>query len=105
MRSIRQSLSAVLEQTAVPIPLIEQKYGACRAGGGQDALRVGELHACRKGGHVAPRQIPFHVGVTYFEIDQASPYWKGMDKSAGLALHVSGDFPNPEMALWAIRDR
>jgi type VI secretion system protein ImpJ len=54
---------------------------------------------------VAPRQIPFHVGVTYFEIDGASPLWKGMDQSAALALHVAGDFPNLEMALWAIRGR
>jgi type VI secretion system protein ImpJ len=54
---------------------------------------------------VAPRQIPFHVGVTYFEIDGSSPLWKGMDKSAALSLHVAGDFPNLEMALWAIRNR
>jgi type VI secretion system protein ImpJ len=54
---------------------------------------------------VAPRQIPFHAGVTYFEIDGSSPLWKGMDTSAALALHVAGDFPNLEMALWAIRNR
>jgi len=52
---------------------------------------------------VAPRQIPFHVGVTYFEVDQQSPYWKDMRQSGGMALHVAGDFPNLEMALWAIR--
>ncbi len=52
---------------------------------------------------VAPRQIPFHVGVTYFEIDGSSPLWKGMEQSAALSLHVAGDFPNLEMALWAIR--
>ena len=54
---------------------------------------------------VAPRQIPFHAGVTYFEIDPTSPLWKGMDRSAALSLHVAGDFPNLEMALWAIRNR
>ncbi|WP_207478255.1 type VI secretion system baseplate subunit TssK [Arenibaculum pallidiluteum] len=52
---------------------------------------------------VAPRQIPFHAGVTYFEIDRNSAYWKEMPTSGGLALHVAGDFPNLEMALWAIR--
>jgi type VI secretion system protein ImpJ len=52
---------------------------------------------------VAPRQIPFHVGVTYFEIDRNSPFWKEMQTSGGLALHVAGDFPNLEMTLWAIR--
>ncbi|BCH19789.1 type VI secretion system baseplate subunit TssK [Mesorhizobium sp. L-2-11] len=54
---------------------------------------------------VAPRQIPFHVGVTYFEIDQQSRLWKDMPHSAGLALHVAGDFPNLDMALWAIRSQ
>lgn len=52
---------------------------------------------------VAPRQIPFHVGVTYFEIDRNSAFWKEMQTSGGLALHVAGDFPNLEMTLWAIR--
>jgi len=52
---------------------------------------------------VAPRQIPFHVGVIYFEIDQQSPYWTEIKQSGALALHVAGDFPNLEMALWAIR--
>jgi type VI secretion system protein ImpJ len=54
---------------------------------------------------VAPRQIPFHVGWTYFEVDGSSPMWKGMEQSAALALHVAGDFPGLEMALWAIRGR
>lgn len=54
---------------------------------------------------VAPRQIPFHAGLTYFEIDATSALWKGMDQSAALALHVAGSFPNLEMALWAIRGR
>jgi type VI secretion system protein ImpJ len=52
---------------------------------------------------VAPRQIPFHVGVVYFEIDKLSPYWKEIGQLGSMALHVAGDFPNLEMALWAIR--
>ncbi|WP_416067393.1 type VI secretion system baseplate subunit TssK [Rhizobium sp. ZK1] len=52
---------------------------------------------------VAPRQIPFHVGVVYFEIDRQGPYWKEVGQLGSLAMHVSGDFPNLEMALWAIR--
>lgn len=52
---------------------------------------------------VAPRQIPFHAGVTYFEIDPQSSYWKEMRYSAGLAFHVAGEFPNLDLALWAIR--
>ncbi|MBP1852495.1 type VI secretion system baseplate subunit TssK [Rhizobium halophytocola] len=52
---------------------------------------------------VAPRQIPYHSGVVYFELDRASPYWKQMTTSGGLAVHVSGDFPDLELELWAIR--
>lgn len=52
---------------------------------------------------VAPRQIPYHSGVVYFELDRDSPYWKQMTTSGGLAVHVSGDFPDLEMEFWAIR--
>ena len=37
------------------------------------------------------------------EIDRNSAFWKEMQTSGGLALHVAGDFPNLEMTLWAIR--
>ena len=52
---------------------------------------------------VAPRQIPYHSGVVYFELDPSSDYWKKMRTSGGLAVHVAGDFPGLEMELWAIR--
>ncbi len=52
---------------------------------------------------VAPRQIPFHAGVTYFALDTKGPFWKDLSKSGGLALHVSGTFPGLVMNLWAIR--
>ncbi|WP_299654848.1 type VI secretion system baseplate subunit TssK [uncultured Tateyamaria sp.] len=52
---------------------------------------------------VAPRQVPYHAGVVYFELDRANPYWKQMRASGGLAIHVAGEFPDLEMELWAIR--
>lgn len=52
---------------------------------------------------VAPRQIPFTAGATYFELDRGSPHWQQMQNSGAFALHVSGDFPNLRMELWAIR--
>ena len=52
---------------------------------------------------VAPRQIPFHSGFTYFELDRQSPLWKELQKSGGIAMHVGGDFPGLEMEFWAIR--
>lgn len=52
---------------------------------------------------VAPRQIPYHAGVVYFELDRDSPYWRKMTTSGGIAVHVSGEFPGLSMELWAIR--
>jgi type VI secretion system protein ImpJ len=51
---------------------------------------------------VAPRQIPFHAGATYFELDRGSPHWQQMQTSGGFAIHVSGEFPDLRMELWAI---
>jgi type VI secretion system protein ImpJ len=52
---------------------------------------------------VAPRQIPFYAGATYFELDRGSPHWQQMQNSGAFALHVSGDFPGLKLELWAIR--
>lgn len=52
---------------------------------------------------VAPRQLPFYAGATYFELDRASPHWQQMQNSGGFAIHVSGEFPNLRLELWAIR--
>ena len=52
---------------------------------------------------VAPRQLPFHAGYTYFELDRNSEYWQHLSHSAGFALHVAGDFPGLQMQFWAIR--
>lgn len=52
---------------------------------------------------VAPRQIPFRSGYTYFELDKHSEFWKELNQSGGFALHLGGDFPGIEMEFWAIR--
>jgi len=52
---------------------------------------------------VAPRQIPYHAGHTYFEIDKGSELWRQLERSGGLAFHIAGDFPALSMAFWAIR--
>lgn len=52
---------------------------------------------------VAPRQIPFRSGYTYFELDRHSEYWKELQNSGGFALHLAGDFPGIEMEFWAVR--
>lgn len=52
---------------------------------------------------VAPRQIPYHAGFNYFELDRGSELWKQLERSGGLAMHVAGEFPGLEMEFWAIR--
>lgn len=52
---------------------------------------------------VAPRQIPYHAGFAYFELDRANELWRALPASGGIAFHQSGDFPNLAMEFWAIR--
>jgi len=139
---LRRSLSAVLEQTAVNVPLQERQYGirvgpltdrsilrgsnfvlSVRADMPTETLRrvfpaqvkIGAAEHIRelvnvampgiavRAMPVAPRQIPFYAGASYFELDRNSPHWQHMQSSGGFAIHVSGDFPNLQMELWAIR--
>jgi type VI secretion system protein ImpJ len=139
---IRRSLSAVLEQTAIQIPLQERRHGV-RVGPIQDrtllsgtsivlvvkadapaetlrrlfpsTVKIGAVEHIRelvnvalpgielRALPVAPRQMPFIPGAQYFELDRSSPHWQQMQNSGGFAIHVSGDFPNLELELWAIR--
>lgn len=52
---------------------------------------------------IAPRQIPYHAGFNYFELDREGELWKQLDRSGGLAMHIAGDFPGIELEFWAIR--
>lgn len=52
---------------------------------------------------VAPRQIPFQAGAAYFELDRGSPHWQKMSNSGGFGIHISDEFPNLRIELWAIR--
>jgi type VI secretion system protein ImpJ len=143
IRVLRQYLSSVLEQTAIPIKLEERKYGISvgviadrkllgNAGfvlavdadiPAEDVRRhfagqakIGPVEEIRQLVNsalpgitlrpmpVAPRQIPYHAGVVYFELDAASPYWGKMTTSGGIAVHVSGQYPGLKMELWAIRN-
>jgi type VI secretion system protein ImpJ len=140
--SLRASLSMVLEQNAISIPLESRKFGfsvaiiadrtlystavfilAARADIPAEELRrrfpaqlkVGPVEKIRDlvtlqlpgvpvaPVPVAPRQIPFHAGFAYFELDQSTELWEQMKTSGGLALHVAGEFPGLAMEFWAIR--
>jgi len=52
---------------------------------------------------VAPRQIPYHSGYTYFQLEPQSDFWNELKHSGGFALHVGGDFPGLELEFWAVR--
>jgi type VI secretion system protein ImpJ len=52
---------------------------------------------------VAPRQIPFHAGFAYFELERGNPIWQELEVSGGIAIHVGGTFPNLQLEFWAIR--
>ncbi len=142
MRELRQSLSTVLEQNAVPIPLEIRKYGirvapindrnlldsasfvlAVSADIPTDELlrhfpaqvKIGPVEKIRELVNVqlpgikvrplpvAPRQIPYHSGFVYFELDRTSEFWKQLKESGGFAMHMGGDFPGLEMEFWAIK--
>ena len=52
---------------------------------------------------VAPRQLPFHAGFVYFELDQSGDLWTELKASGGIGFHVNGEFPGLKMEFWAIR--
>ena len=140
--SLRESMSKVMTQNAIPIPLEPRKFGisvaivqdrsllssavfilAARADGPAENLRqrfpaqvkiapaerIGDLVRQGLPGvpvvpmPVAPRQIPYHAGYAYFELDQTHELWEQLKGSGGVAIYVSGEFPGLAMEFWAIR--
>ncbi len=53
---------------------------------------------------VAPRQLPYHAGFAYFELERSGEAWGALEPSGGFAIHVGGEFPGLELELWAIRE-
>jgi type VI secretion system protein ImpJ len=53
---------------------------------------------------VAPRQIPFHAGKTYFMLDMSARDIAQLEQSGGFAFHVGGEFTGLELNFWAIRN-
>jgi type VI secretion system protein ImpJ len=143
MDDLRQSLSMVMEQTAIPIELQDRKHGirvsvipdidlqrnaqfvlAVNAQMPGETLRVrfpaqvkiGTVERIRdlvqlqlpgvtvRPMPVAPRQIPYHAGFTYFELDtRGNEMWKQLETSGGLAIYLAGEFPGLELEFWAVR--
>ncbi|WP_076918765.1 type VI secretion system baseplate subunit TssK [Pseudoalteromonas sp. SK18] len=51
----------------------------------------------------APRQIPYHAGFHYFELNRHGEHWDKLRSSGGIAIHLSGSYPELQLSLWAIR--
>ncbi|MFP7674524.1 type VI secretion system baseplate subunit TssK [Marivita sp. S0852] len=142
MTELRRALSAVLDQSAVLIPLEERRHGvrvamiadaglktdaglvlAVRADIAAEKLRrllpnqikvgpverISELVNVALPGlevrpmPVAPRQLPFRSGNTYFELDTTGEIWRDIVASGTIAMHFSSEFPGLELELWGIR--
>jgi type VI secretion system protein ImpJ len=140
--ALRESLSKVLTQSAVSIPIEPRRFGisvaivtdralystaafvlAARADLPSEELRrrfpaqlkigpvekIGDLVRLGLSGvpvhalPAVPRQIPFHAGFAYFELDQTDELWEQLKSSGGVAMHVAGEFPGLAMEFWAIR--
>jgi type VI secretion system protein ImpJ len=54
---------------------------------------------------VAPRELPYYPGFTYFALGQSSELWGRLNNSSAFALHVGAEFSDLSMELWAIRER
>lgn len=52
----------------------------------------------------APRQIPYHAGKVYFELERGGDYWQSLVDGSAIAIHIGGQFPDLDMKLWAIRE-
>ncbi|WCP68028.1 type VI secretion system baseplate subunit TssK [Vibrio tubiashii] len=52
---------------------------------------------------VAPRQLPYHAGYTYYQLDKSSSEWEMLTHSSGFAFHVAAAFDELDLQFWAIR--
>lgn len=51
----------------------------------------------------APRELPYHSGYNYFELDKNCDVWQEIKQHSNMAFHVSGNFLELDIQLWAVR--
>ncbi|MFW5444502.1 MAG: type VI secretion system baseplate subunit TssK [Methylococcaceae bacterium] len=55
---------------------------------------------------VAPRNLPYHAGFIYFQLNRNNTAWDNMmQETAGFGFHITGSLPELEFELWAIRNK
>lgn len=52
---------------------------------------------------VAPREIPYHSGFIYFELNSQGDQWASLKKAAGFAFHIAGELDDIKVEFWAVR--
>lgn len=52
---------------------------------------------------VAPRQLPYRSGNTYFELESEGDIWREVTSSGTIAIHLAAEFPGLELELWGIK--
>lgn len=52
---------------------------------------------------LAPRQLPYLAGYTYFELERKGEQWALMEQSKALAMHLAVELPNIKIKLWVIK--
>ncbi len=52
---------------------------------------------------VAPREIPYHSGFVYFELDSQGEQWQSLKTAGGFAFHIAAEQEGLEVEFWAIR--
>jgi len=53
---------------------------------------------------VTPRQLPYHAGFSYFELNKSNEMWPQLKSSGGIAVQIGGEFPGLEIEMWAIKN-
>ncbi|KZL05022.1 hypothetical protein PsAD2_04573 [Pseudovibrio axinellae] len=51
-----------------------------------------------------PRQLPYHAGFSYFQLDANSAGWQYIENASGFAFHIAGEFADLQLQFWAIRN-
>jgi type VI secretion system protein ImpJ len=104
---LRNAGFVVAVRAQLPVEQVRQRFPAQTKLGPVDRLR--DLVNLQLPGitlrslPVAPRQLPYHAGSHYFELERQGELWKQFERSGQLGMHVAGDFPGLELELGALR--
>ena len=107
LQLVRTAVFVLAVNAQVPADPLRQRFVAQTKIGPPDRIRDLVNHAlpgiALRPLPVAPRQLPYHAGFHYFELERDSELWRLVESTGNLAIHTAGVFPGLELELWAIR--